>query len=55
MLVTIQISVLVVNFQDRAMRHCAQMQEGQAAMRSVCVGKTVRCALLFADGVLSEM
>ncbi len=36
-------------------RHHAQMHEYQAAMQSVYVGKPVRCALLFADGVLSEL
>ena len=36
-------------------RHRAQMREYQAAMQSVYAGKTVRCALLFADGVLNEM
>jgi len=35
-------------------RYCAQMQEYRAAMQTVYVGKTVRCALVFADGVLSE-
>ena len=36
-------------------RHRAQMREYQTAMQSVYAGKTVRCALLFADGVLSEV
>jgi ATP-dependent helicase/nuclease subunit A len=36
-------------------RHQAQMQEYQVAMQSVYAGKTVRCALLFADGMLSEV
>jgi len=36
-------------------RYRAQMQEYQTAMQSVYAGKTVRCALLFADGVLSEV
>jgi ATP-dependent helicase/nuclease subunit A len=36
-------------------QHRAQMQEYQAAMQAVYAGKTVRCALLFADGVLSEV
>jgi len=33
----------------------AQMQEYQAAMQAVYAGKSVRCALVFADGVLSEV
>jgi ATP-dependent helicase/nuclease subunit A len=33
----------------------AQMQEYRAAMQAVYAGKTVRCALLFADGVLREV
>jgi ATP-dependent helicase/nuclease subunit A len=36
-------------------RHHAQMQEYKDAMQSVYSGKQVRCALLFGDGVLSEM
>ncbi len=36
-------------------RYRAQMQEYRAAMQSVYAGKTVRCALVFADGVLSEV
>jgi ATP-dependent helicase/nuclease subunit A len=36
-------------------RHRAQMQEYRAAMQTVYAGKTVRCALVFADGVLSEI
>jgi ATP-dependent helicase/nuclease subunit A len=36
-------------------RHRAQMHEYRAAMQTVQVGKPVRCALLFADGVLSEV
>ena len=35
--------------------HRAQMQEYRAAMQSVYAGKTVRCALLFADGILCEI
>ena len=35
--------------------HRAQMQEYRTAMQAVYAGKTVRCALLFADGVLSEV
>lgn len=33
----------------------AQMQEYRSAMQAVYAGKTVRCALLFVDGVLSEI
>ena len=33
----------------------AQMQEYRTAMQSVYAGKKVRCALVFADGALSEM
>ena len=33
----------------------AQMAEYRTAMQAVYAGKTVRCALLFADGVLSEI
>ncbi len=33
----------------------AQMQEYRTAMQAVYAGKTVRCALLFADGALSEV
>jgi ATP-dependent helicase/nuclease subunit A len=36
-------------------RHRAQMQEYRASMQTVYAGKTVRCALVFADGVLSEV
>ena len=36
-------------------RYRAQMQEYRSAMQTVYAGKTVRCALLFADGVLSEI
>jgi ATP-dependent helicase/nuclease subunit A len=36
-------------------RYRAQMQEYQAAMQSVYAGKSVRCALVFADGVLAEI
>jgi len=36
-------------------RYRAQMQEYRAAMQAVYAGKAVRCALLFADGVLSEV
>jgi ATP-dependent helicase/nuclease subunit A len=40
---------------EDAARYRAQMQEYQAAMQSVYAGKTVRCGLVFADGVLSEV
>ena len=36
-------------------RHQAQMQEYRTAMQTVYAGKTVRCALVYADGVLSEV
>jgi len=36
-------------------RYRAQMQEYRSAMQSVYADKTLRCALLFADGVLSEI
>ncbi|MGB8517126.1 MAG: 3'-5' exonuclease, partial [Gallionella sp.] len=36
-------------------RHQAQMREYQTAMQSVYADKKVRCALLFADGVISEV
>lgn len=38
-----------------AARYRAQMREYQAAMQSVYAGKTVRCALVFAEGVLQEV
>ena len=38
-----------------AARYRAQMQEYRIAMQTVYAGKTVRCALVFADGVLSEV
>jgi ATP-dependent helicase/nuclease subunit A len=38
-----------------ASHHQAQMREYRTAMQSVYAGKTVRSALLFADGVLSEV
>jgi ATP-dependent helicase/nuclease subunit A len=37
---------------EDAARYRAQMQEYQTAMQSVYAGKTVRCALVFADGIL---
>ena len=40
---------------EDAVRYRAQMQEYRSAMQSVYAGKTVRCALLFADGALSEV
>jgi ATP-dependent helicase/nuclease subunit A len=40
---------------EDAARHQAQMQEYRAAMQSVYAGKSVRCALVFADGKLSEV
>ena len=38
---------------EDAARYRAQMLEYRSAMQSVYAGKTVRCALLFADGMLS--
>jgi ATP-dependent helicase/nuclease subunit A len=38
-----------------AERHRAQLDEYRNAMRLVYSGKTVRCALVFADGGLSEV
>jgi len=40
---------------EDAARHQVQMREYQAAMQSVYEGKTVKCALVFADGVLREI
>lgn len=40
---------------EDAARYRAQMQEYRSAMQAAYAGKTVRCALLFADGVLSEV
>jgi ATP-dependent helicase/nuclease subunit A len=40
---------------EDAARYRAQMAEYQIAMRAVYAGKEVKCALLFADGVLSEL
>jgi len=40
---------------EDAARYRAQMQEYRAAMQAVYAGKTVRCALVFADGALYEM
>jgi ATP-dependent helicase/nuclease subunit A len=39
---------------EDAARYRAQMQEYQAAMQLVYAGNTVRCALVFADGIWSE-
>jgi len=40
---------------EDAARYRAQMQEYRGAMQTVYAGKTVRCALVFADGALSEV
>jgi ATP-dependent helicase/nuclease subunit A len=40
---------------EDAARYRAQMQEYQTAMQSVYADKRVHCALLFADGTLSEI
>lgn len=40
---------------EDAAHHQAQMSEYQTAMRSIYAGKTVRCALVFAGGILSEV
>jgi ATP-dependent helicase/nuclease subunit A len=40
---------------EDAARYRAQMQEYRVAMQSVYAGKPVRCALIFADGVLREI
>ncbi|MDH2916039.1 MAG: PD-(D/E)XK nuclease family protein, partial [Gallionella sp.] len=40
---------------EDAARYRAQIWEYQTAMETVYAGKTVRCALVFADGVLSEV
>jgi len=40
---------------EDAKRYRAQMKEYQAAMQTVYMGKKVRCALVFADGMLSEV
>ena len=39
---------------EDAARYQVQMREYQAAMRTVFTGKTVRCALVFADGAMAE-
>jgi ATP-dependent helicase/nuclease subunit A len=40
---------------EDAARYRAQMEEYRTAMQSVYAGKTVRCALVFAGGMLSEV
>ena len=40
---------------EDAARYRAQMQEYRAAMQTVYAGKAVRCAVVFADGVTSEL
>ena len=40
---------------EDAVRYRVQMQEYRTAMQTVYADKTVRCALLFADGMLSEV
>ncbi len=40
---------------EGAARYRAQMQEYRTAMQAVYAGKTVRCALVFADGMLREI
>ena len=40
---------------EDASRYRAQMQEYRSAMQTVYAGRTVRCALLFADGSLTEV
>ena len=40
---------------EDAARYRVQMQEYQTAMQSVYAGKAVRCALVFADGILNEV
>ena len=40
---------------EDAARYRVQMQEYRTAMQTVYVGKAVRCALVFADGVLNEV
>jgi ATP-dependent helicase/nuclease subunit A len=40
---------------EDAARYRAQMQEYRTAMQTVYAGKTVRCALVFVDGVLIEV
>ena len=40
---------------EDAARYRAQMQEYRSAMQAVYAGSKVRCALVFADGMLSEV
>ena len=40
---------------EDAVRYRAQMREYREAMQAVYSGKTVRCALVFANGALSEI
>ena len=40
---------------EDAARYQVQMREYQVAMRTVFTGKRVLCALVFADGVMSEL
>lgn len=40
---------------EEVARYRAQMQEYRTAMQAVYAGKAVRCALVFADGALSEV
>jgi len=40
---------------EDAARYRSQMLEYRSAMQAVYAGKAVRCALLFADGMLSEV
>jgi len=52
-----EVWVLDYKFGDSedAARYRAQMQEYRSAMQAVYAGSKVRCALVFADGVLSEV
>ena len=47
--------ITTVGDSEDAARYHAQMTEYRNAMQAVYSGKTVRCALVFADGMLSEM
>jgi ATP-dependent helicase/nuclease subunit A len=40
---------------EDAARYRAQMEEYSTAMQAVYSGKVVRCALVFAEGVLREL
>ncbi len=44
-----------LGYSEDASRYRAQMQEYRAAMQAVYAGKMVRCALVIADGTLSEV